>query len=75
MASPEIVAASALKGYISGTREYEPVRLEHSRRVVETGGTTDVGEIKRLKDFPATMSGRLVFVPQDNINTDGIYPG
>ena len=26
-----------------------------------------------LEGFPASVKGRLVFLPQDNLNTDGIY--
>jgi len=28
-----------------------------------------------LPGFPTTFRGSLLFVPQDNLNTDGIYPG
>ncbi|KAF8896523.1 homoaconitase [Infundibulicybe gibba] len=28
-----------------------------------------------LPGFPASFSGTLLFTPQDNLNTDGIYPG
>jgi homoaconitate hydratase len=29
--------------------------------------------VKIIKGFPEKIEGRLVFVPQDNLNTDGIY--
>ncbi|KAJ2460384.1 mitochondrial Homoaconitase [Coemansia sp. RSA 2424] len=28
-----------------------------------------------ISGFPQSLSGRLVFLPADNLNTDGIYPG
>ncbi|MDZ7797646.1 MAG: hypothetical protein U5N56_11670 [Candidatus Marinimicrobia bacterium] len=28
-----------------------------------------------MPGFPPSLSGRLIFCPQDNLNTDGIYPG
>ena len=28
-----------------------------------------------LSGFPASIRGRLIFVPKDNLNTDGIYAG
>jgi homoaconitate hydratase len=30
-------------------------------------------EVEILPGFPATLTGRLVYVPADNLNTDGIY--
>ena len=32
-------------------------------------------QVQVLPGFPASVSGRLVFVPKDNLNTDGIYAG
>jgi len=72
LASPAVVAASAIAGYIRGpgsakvataTRHYEqhpfPARAPESVTI--------------LDGFPAEVSGRLVFLPQDDLNTDGIY--
>jgi len=33
----------------------------------------DMEEVEILPGFPASLSGRLVFTPADNLNTDGIY--
>jgi len=31
--------------------------------------------VKILSGFPTQIEGDLIFCPQDNLNTDGIYPG
>ena len=74
LASPAVVAASALSGYIEypGDWHDKPPAgsiKEHKR---ETGKITTVA-IK--KGFAETISGELLFCHQDNMNTDGIYPG
>ena len=72
LASPAVVAASAAAGYICGptplaARENKTTITINPPRVTATVAT----EI--LDGFPAEVSGRLVLVPQDNLNTDGIY--
>jgi len=72
LASPEVVVASALAGYICGARPAAGRRLEprfQELKVPELGGESS--EI--LPGFPNRVRGRLVFLPQDNLNTDGIY--
>ncbi len=72
LGSPEVVAASAVAGYICGPVEVEP--REMTRRFEEyvlSSGAAEKVEI--LPGFPASVRGRLVFLPQDNLNTDGIY--
>jgi homoaconitate hydratase len=74
LASPAVVAASAIAGEIrapgaigAGVPER---RIETLARPTASDQTVEI-----LDGFPASVSGRLVFVPQDNLNTDGIYPG
>jgi homoaconitate hydratase len=86
LASPAVVAASAIKGYICGPDSLDPVALPPVRAPtfsIETSkhtssstatSTTQVEELL-LPGFPEIFSGPLVFAPQDNLNTDGIYPG
>jgi homoaconitate hydratase len=72
LGSPEVVAASAVAGYITGPRPSDGSRPE--RRFVEVAGDGAPAEqVKILDGFPERVRGRLVFVPQDNLNTDGIY--
>jgi homoaconitate hydratase len=72
LASPEVVAASALAGYIRGARRFpdsRPARQFEQFPPTESGAE----KIDILPGFPARIEGRLVFLPQDNINTDAIY--
>ena len=44
------------------------------RNFVELGRPKSAAEkVEILAGFPANVRGRLVFLPQDNLNTDGIY--
>lgn len=71
LGSPAVVAASAVAGYITaaveiaGTPRSEFVELAPKAAAAE--------KVEILDGFPAEVKGRLIFVPQDNLNTDGIY--
>ena len=72
LASPEVVAASAVAGYIRGP--YEFANLAPAREYQEFRTTASATErVEILEGFPARVQGRLVFMPQDNVNTDAIY--
>jgi homoaconitate hydratase len=71
LASPEVVAASAVAGYITGPRRFENRPLTRKYEEFATTGSAEKVEI--LPGFPARIQGRLVFMPQDNVNTDAIY--
>jgi len=72
LASPEVVAASAVAGYITGPRPTDGTVPE--RRLTEHAAPPAPDETVAIQDgFPDSIQGRLVFVPQDNLNTDGIY--
>jgi homoaconitate hydratase len=73
LASPEVVAASAVAGYIRGPHEFADRHPErrYTELAADRGGSVEKVEI--LKGFPARVKGRLVFMPQDNVNTDAIY--
>jgi homoaconitate hydratase len=72
LASPEVVAESAATGWIRG-----PARVRGAGpgyRFTRLNGGGDEGEtVQILPGFPERVRGRLVLVPQDNLNTDGIY--
>jgi len=72
LGSPEVVAASAVAGYICGPAEIEAhsVTYRFERLAV---APTSPEKVDILPGFPATTRGRLIFLPQDNLNTDGIY--
>jgi homoaconitate hydratase len=72
LASPEVVAASAVAGYIRGPHEFSNNAPERNfRELTASSGAAEKVDI--LDGFPQRMSGRLVFLPQDNVNTDAIY--
>ena len=73
LASPEVVAASAVAGYIAGPHLFADV--EPARRFKEFSGNGKgySEKVEILPGFPERVTGRLVFLPQDNLNTDAIY--
>ena len=82
LASPAVVAASAIRGYICGPASLNPHALPPTQiptfsisQTPVTDTTSSSGEEPLLEGFPTTFSGPLLFAPQDNLNTDGIYPG
>jgi homoaconitate hydratase len=85
LASPAVVAASAAKGYICGPAALDPSQPSFDQFTGPTisrssEAATETEEVPAsseplLPDFPSTFSGPILFAPQDNLNTDGIYPG
>jgi homoaconitate hydratase len=102
LGSTEVVAASAVAGYICGPAELLPQsaetgwaeldRVERPFRaastpsshkesglqpakhfVALTATSAPAEKVDILPGFPRSVRGRLVFLPQDNLNTDGIY--
>ena len=73
LASPEVVAASAVAGYIMGPKSFAD--LTPARRFIEfPGNGKGLSEkVEILAGFPERVKGRLVFLPNDNVNTDSIY--
>ncbi len=72
LGSPEVVAASAVAGYICGPVEAEYRELKKQFEVLATGSASPE-RVEILPGFPQRVHGRLIFLPQDNLNTDGIY--
>lgn len=81
LASPEVVAASAILGKIGAPSEITTSSVEPARPVSisETVNEKPVVEssqaVEILPGFPELITGELVLCDADNINTDGIYPG
>jgi homoaconitate hydratase len=71
LASPEVVAASALAGYIRGPLKMADRTPVRSYQEFPVSATAEKVEI--LAGFPERVRGRLVFMPVDNVNTDAIY--
>jgi homoaconitate hydratase len=71
LGSPSVVAASAINGYICAPFDMPEVGIVGGFRAVESParqGTTRIRD-----DFPRSVSGRALYLPLDNLNTDGIY--
>lgn len=75
LASPAVVAASAISGKI----DYDWKNKEHR----PINGSIKINEkkadkkpvVKIIDGFKPLVEGELIFCHQDNLNTDGIYPG
>jgi len=74
LASPAVVAASAVAGKICGPNKYDLVELKSTIQISEKT-KKEKTIAKLLKGFPKQIRGEAVFCPQDSLNTDGIYPG
>jgi homoaconitate hydratase len=73
LASPEVVAASAVAGYIRGPHEFADRNPERKYTELSANAGGGAEKVEILKGFPDRVKGRLVFMPQDNVNTDAIY--
>ncbi|HEX6560109.1 MAG TPA: aconitase family protein, partial [Longimicrobiales bacterium] len=72
LASPEVVAASAAEGYIAGPvvpdghfPESQFQKLSMPEPAAEA--------VQIIEGFPPELPGRVVFLTQNDLNTDGIY--
>jgi homoaconitate hydratase len=74
LASPEVVAASAVAGYITGPKLYEKTETKGQVEILTTLAKSK-DSVKILEGFPDFIEGELIFCHQDNLNTDGVYPG
>ncbi len=74
LASPAVVAASALAGYIDFPGDWQAAETVGKIKVNQNPEKAN-GGVKILDGFPESISGELLFCHQDNLNTDGIYPG
>jgi len=72
LASPAVVAASAIKGHIAGPTAVEKVELRGSCETKPKPAAAPVATAA-IEGFPAKVEGRLLLMPADNLNTDGIY--
>jgi homoaconitate hydratase len=71
LASPEVVAASAIAGFICGPHDMNG--HEPARSYEEFPSTAAAERVDILPGFPERVCGRLAFMPADNLNTDAIY--
>ncbi len=74
LASPAVVAASAAAGKVVSPFDYDDADPQGDIQV-NPKPPKEAKAIRILDGFPASIEGRIVFCHQDNLNTDGIYPG
>ncbi|CAG8665664.1 5962_t:CDS:2, partial [Paraglomus occultum] len=84
LASPAVVAASAIAGKIADpatfSKSFEHASYAESPRIsivsTQTSNKPAVTEIKPvISGFPESIKAELLFCHADNLNTDAIYPG
>jgi homoaconitate hydratase len=73
LAAPAVVAASAAAGYIRAPADFAPVAARHA--IVRHARPARAATVEIIAGFPAVMRRRALWLPADNISTDGIYPG
>lgn len=78
LASPAVVAASAVAGYIAIPRRNDELATAAGTGPdyrLETFSTPELDgeEVEILEGFPRHLEGRLLYLPAHNLNTDGIY--
>ncbi len=74
LASPAVVAASAVAGKISLPIDYDSAKAD-GNYWENKAPALESENIEITAGFPEKMTGELIFCYQDNLNTDGIYPG
>ncbi len=76
LASPKVVAESAIKGYIDmpgflkSFNDLPKANISLSEVKKESAATVNL-----MEEFPEFFEGEIIFCHQDNLNTDAIYPG
>ncbi len=71
LASPVVVAASAVAGRITGPEEFTGAQPGYA--FAAGGKAPHAGAVEILDGFPARHEGRGLWLDLDNLNTDGIY--
>lgn len=74
LGSPAVVAASALSGFIDYPGNWVGGKPNGGIRISEKPKRA-AAKIRIVERFPSVIEGELIFCHQDNLNTDGIYPG
>ena len=74
LASPAVVAASALAGFICAPANFSERPAGTAVRRPEKK-SRPAGSVQIMEGFPSSVRGRVLFIDKDNLNTDGIYAG
>lgn len=73
LGSPEVVAASAVAGFITMPGSGDSSAVKASIR--DNTAAVSPTKVRVIDGFPPVVEGELIYCHQDNMNTDGIYPG
>jgi len=74
LASPAVVAASAVAGYICAPTTFQETRPRTSFKKSASVKTAK-GAVKIIEGFSEAVRGRALLMNRDNLNTDGIFAG
>jgi len=75
LASPAVVASSAISGFIDFFGSIDDKSEIVGDVIQNKKSSEDKLSVKIIKGFPKSIEGNIVFCHQNNLNTDGIYPG
>ncbi len=74
LASPAVVASSAVAGKIFYDWSDDSKKISGSIKI-NSRTAAKKSSVKIIEGFKPVLEGELLFCHQDNLNTDGIYPG
>ena len=74
LASPSVVAASAIAGKIVSPSDFDYTKPIGNINLNQKSKDA-ISNVSLLDGFPEILKGEIIFCHQDNLNTDGIYPG
>jgi len=74
LGSPAVVAASAVAGYICSPTPFDDVKAK-TMLAIHGPRKREGGAVEIIEGFPKKIAGRALWLPVDNLNTDGIYSG
>jgi homoaconitate hydratase len=72
LASPAVVAASALAGFICAPKSFAEKPAGTTTRRPQKKSRPSAS-VQIMEGFPSSVRGRILFIDKDNLNTDGIY--
>src|SRR5207247_5632478 len=72
LASPAVVAASALAGFICAPQSFAEKPAGTATRRPQKK-SRPAASVQIMEGFPSSVRGRILFIDKDNLNTDGIY--
>lgn len=74
LASPAVVASSALAGYITFASVDDAKKIMGEIKISDKKSAVK-NAVEIIDGFNPNITGELIYCHQDNLNTDGIYPG